>query len=62
MISQLHHGGVDPRIAGAAILPRLEQDLIVTPGYLSTDLVASHLIKIGREAANPIEELSPAIK
>jgi len=62
MVSQLNHGGIDPRIASAAILPRLEQALIVTPRYLSTKLVASHPIEIGCEVANPIEELSPAIE
>jgi len=47
MVSQLNHGGVNPRVASAAILPRLEQVAIVSPRYLSTDPVASHLIEIG---------------
>lgn len=57
--AELGHDGIDPGVAGAALLPGTVEILIVVPGDLLADGVALHAVVVGRVCRYHIVEFPP---
>ena len=56
---ELHHDGVYPGVASACLIPGPVEFLIDVPVNLFAELIAHHLVKVGRLRANAVKELAP---